>query len=1182
MSRALLLDILRTIRHTKSRFISIIIIVALGAGFFVGIKSTGPSMSATANDYFESNNLMDIRVQSTLGLTDFDVESIRNIDGISGVMAEKFVDALVLVNGEPEIDIDGSQISTRAYGINLKMLQEYYYGVDNKNFINRPTLIEGTYPTKNNQCLVDASALSTPESYKIGNYIRLEADSNTDLSGVSVKEFEIVGIIESPFYLSFERGNSLVGSGKIGTFIYIPESVFTNDYYSEIYVTVDGADNLDPSSEEYTNLIESVSSKIEDVSSACVSKRAADLKDSLPSQITDAQREYYTNKTKLEDALKKAEEQIAMYQKYVDDPEGAYNEAVGQAASALGMAENEFNGSQSEYYAAIETYNKNLEEYKAARVAQQEQYAKLEEAENQYNSAQTALNSAQTSVNSAKQLVSSTESVISSANSILTSLEAYQNGQMDDSQLSQALSSLQAINPELYASISSLSAVSMATEAIGLINPYLEQQKGQLATYESQLENSQAQLDDYSAKFQQAAIILNAAKTAYTNADAQLDAAYDQLNNFYNELEGTKSQLSAAQIELMLNQNAVSSDLDSLKMLIGNAQTYLDKAKDEYNSAKKSAEIQLSQAEKSIEKAIEMYNNLDSAKWNIYDREATPGYTSYQSAVNNVDALANIFPLIFFLVAALVSLTTMSRMIEEERTQMGTMKALGYANGTVMAKYIIYALFASLIGSVIGIIIGIYALPYAINKAYSIMFTLPALEYTFPVKYILVGMFVSIATTLAATVFAAVKELKVDPAALMRPKAPKPGKRVLLEYIGFIWKRMSFTSKVTVRNLFRRKARFIMTVIGIGGCTALILASSGLYTSVNGLMAKQYDDGGIANYDVQIAFSKGQTDDSEIMQILKDDSRITSIMLSSMQSVTGGSDDSKKTEDVYMFVPKDSVKLSSYISLQNRLTGQTVTLDNTGAIITEKFADDTNTKIGDKIWIETGDGEKVYIPVANITENYTFNYVYLSEDLYQYLFQEPVDYCYAIGTVDKSILDDSQSKNNSSTKKASLATELMSYSSINAVAYVSDTIDTLEEVIGVLSTIIVIFLLAAGLLAFIVLYNLSNINVSERQRELATIKVLGFQDKEVSAYVYRENVILTLIGIAFGLVSGIFLHKLLLVYCSVDTVMFVQDLSWISYVVAAVLTGVFAIIVNAIMHKKIKSINMVESLKAIE
>ncbi|MBQ8209678.1 MAG: FtsX-like permease family protein [Clostridia bacterium] len=1182
MSSALLLDILRTIRRSLNRFISIILITALGAGIFVGMKATSPSMQSTVNEYFESNNLMDIRVQSTIGLSLSDVDTIRGIDGVEGVMGAKFADALVLVNGKPEIDIDGTQISTRAYSINLTQLQEYYYGVDNNNFINRPSLLEGTYPTKSNQCLVDASALSTPESYKIGNTITLEADSNADLSGLAVTEFEIVGIISSPYYLSFERGNSLVGSGKIGTYIYIPEAAFTSDYYSEIYVTVKGADEYSTDSEEYKQCVSAVSDKISAASASAVTKRADELRNTLPTQILNAQQQYNTAYETINTNLKSAEEQIAIYQHYVDDPEGAYNEAVSKAAEALGVAENEFNGSTSEYYAAVEQYNTMLEEYKAARKAQEDMYDQLTEAQNQYNQAESMLTSAQTAKNTANQLVTSTKSVVESANSILTSLEAYQNGQMDSSELAAVLSTLQSINPDLYASISSLSAVSMATEAIALINPYLEQQKSQLAVYEEQLEDAQTTLDGYYTQCQQAALILASAKESYNNADEKLDAAYEELNAIYNQIEGSQSQLTSAQIELMINQNAVSSDLDTLKTVIAGASTYLEKAKEQYNSLKATAEKELTIAENKIKNAKETYLKLDSAKWNVYDRNDTPGYSSYVDAIDSVSVLSNIFPLIFIIVAALVCLTTMSRMVEEERTQIGAFKALGYSNNSIIAKYIIYALFASIIGSALGTLIGIYSLPYAISQAYSIMFTIPIFNYEFPVSYILAGVLISVITTILAATVAAVKELRVNSAALMRPKAPKPGKRVLLERIGFIWKRISFTGKVTIRNLFRKKTRLIMTVLGIGGCTALILASCGLYTSINGLMKAQYDNGGIADYDIQIVFSGNQTEDSEIMKTLNSDSRITSLMLASIQSVTGGSERTDNTEDIYLFVPKDSAKLSEYINLQNRVSGEKLTLDSTGAIITEQFAKNTDTDIGDRVWIETADGEKIDIPVAGITENYTFSYIYLSEDLYQYLFQKTVNYNYAVGNVADAILQDTQTTDNTATKKSLLATDLMSYSQINAVAYVTDTIDTLNEVINVLSIIILIFIVAAGMLAFIVLYNLSNINISERQRELATIKVLGFHDKEVSSYIYRENIILTVFGILFGLVFGIFVHKLLITYCAVDTVMYVQTLDWYNYVIAVLITALFAIIVNLIMHRKMTAIDMVTSLKAIE
>ena len=521
----------------------------------------------------------------------------------------------------------------------------------------------------------------------------------------------------------------------------------------------------------------------------------------------------------------------------------------------------------------------------------------------------------------------------------------------------------------------------------------------------------------------------------------------------------------------------------------------------------------------------------------------------------------------------------MTRMVEEERTQMGTLKAIGYSSRTIASKYLIYSIFASILGVAIGIVTGIYLLPFAIFKAYSIMFSMPPIVFTFPVVYLIIGTVISLATTIIASAVASYRELKVNPALLMRPKAPKPGKRVLLERIRFIWKRLSFTSKVTIRNLFRKKSRLIMTVLGIGGCTALILGSVGLYFSVNNIMKEQYDVGGIANYDLQIVFDEEQKDDSVLVETLRNDMRIKDMMLTSMISLSGGSERVEKTEDVYLFVPKNSSELNKYINLQNRKTNESITLDDTGAVISEKFANDTDTVIGDKIWVETADSERIEIPVANITENYTFSYVYLSENLYQYLFQESVDYSYAICNLDDIVFEEGA---NGLSKEAQFTAELMNYSDINAVAFISDTIDSLNEVINVLSFVILIFVISAGILAYIVLYNLTNINISERHRELATIKVLGFHDKEVSEYIYRENVILTLIGIILGLGAGVIIHKLLIVFCSVDAVMFVQTLTWYSYLIATGLTAVFALIVNAIMHKKMKKIDMVTSLKAIE
>ncbi len=1182
MTQGLLADMFRTISKTKARFISIIIIIALGAGLFAGIKAAGPSMSFTAEEYFKDNNLMDIRIQSPIGLTDDDVAAVKNIKNVKGAMGCKFVDALVLVNGNPEIDADGAQISARAYSVDLNRLQRYYYGEDDPNFINRPTLLEGSYPTAANQCLVDKSELSTPDSYQIGNVITLEEDAKSDLSGLKVKEFQIVGIIESPYYISYERGNCLVGNGKIGTYIYIPESAFSTDYYSEIYIKTDDG-NLDPYGDEYFNSVDSVIKSVNAVGDVEVSLRAEELGKTLPAQISSAENNYNSAKRQLDAGLKEAEQQIALYQKYADDPEGSYNEAVNKAAEALGIAESEYNGSFGTYQQAIENYNAKLKAYNDAKAKQTEQSKKLAEAQQEYNEATNALSSAQSSVDTAQQLVNSTKSVVDTTSNILTSLEAWQNGQMDDSQLQQVLLTLQTINPSLYQSIASLSAVSMATQAISLINPYLTQQKEQLAAYQEDLTTLNGKLAEYKTQFQAAAVLLDQMTKASDAAEQQLNAAYNELNNFYNQIEGSSGTLTQAQIELMLSKNSVNNDLSVLKTTIASAPAYLERAKQEYNSAKATAEFKLSDAEKKLDKAKELLEKTRTAKWTVYDRSATPGYQSYESAVNNVNVLANIFPTVFFIVAALVCFTTMSRMVEEERTQMGTLKALGYGNASIASKYLIYSALASIIGSTIGIVISIYVLPFAIAKAYSIMFTLPSLKFSFPARYIIFAAVISLLTTLIATVSACVREFKEKPAILMRPKAPKPGKRVFLEKIKFIWKRINFTGKVTTRNLFRKKSRFIMTVLGVAGCTALILASSGLYSSINNIMKMQYGENGISKYDMQIVFANAQNDNSVMMNILRKDSRIKDVMLSSAQSVTGGSDKSKKTEDVYLFVPKSNEKFASFIKLRNRTTGQSLKLDDTGAMVTEKFADDMNVKVGDKVWVEMTDGRRINIPVASITENYAFSYIYLTENLYQYLLQSPVTYNYAIGTVEDAVLDAaSAGSSGAQAGKTKLSTDLMAYESVNAVSFVSDAMDALDRVVSVLSVIIVIFIAAAGLLAFIVLYNLGNINISERQRELATLRVLGFHNKEVASYVYRENVVLSIFGILTGILLGIGVHKLLLIYCAVDAVMFVQTLPWYCFLMAAGLTALFSVIVNAVLNKKMKNVNMVESLKAIE
>ena len=1153
-------------------------IVALGTGFFVGFKSAGPSMSKTAEEYFKSNNLMDIRIQSPIGLTDDDINSIKKIQGVNGVMGQKFVDALILVNGQPEIDIDGSQISTRAYGINLAKLQEYYYGVHDENFINRPTLIEGTYPTKNNQCLVDESALSTPDSFKIGNIISFEADRKTDLSGVSVTEFEIVGIIRSPYYLSFERGNSLVGSGKIGTYIYIPDSVFSNDYYSEIYVSLNDSDNYDPFSEEYSDYVDSFTPLIESVSTANITKRADELKKSLPKQIADAEKEYNSSKKLIDDGLKTAESQVKLFQKYVDDPEGSYNDAVNQAANALGIAEQEFNGNSQQYNQAIQTYNQNLQAYKAATAEQKEKYSKWLDANQKYNAAANMLTTAQNTVNSTKQLISSTNTVITSTSDVLTSLEDYQNGKLNDDQLSQILGSIQAINPDLYASVTSLSAVSMATEAIALINPYLTQQKEQLAVYEEQLAQKQKELEEYNKTFETAAVYLATAKAAFEEADAKLNAAYAELEAFHSQLQGSQSDLSMAQIELMISQNAVSNDLDMLKATITNAKEYLDKAIEEYNNLKKISDTTLVSSFNKIENSKKLYSKLDSAKWNIYNRTNTPGFGSYEGAVNTVSALSNIFPVVFFLVAALVCLTTMTRMVEEERIMLGTFTALGFTRVEIMAKYLIYAFLASAIGGVFGSVVGFVIFPTAVAFAADILFDVPEIILTYRWPYAITGIFCSIGVTVLATYYTCHKSLNVLPASLMRSKAPVSGKRVLLEKVPAIWTRLSFIWKVTMRNVFRNMKRFVMATMGVAGCTALLVAAFGLNDSINATLDKQFiADDRVWSYDMQIVL--GGSYDTTLgtcapFETVKSKAQIKSAMLEHMKVYDATADGKDTRLETYVVVAAEPGEVSNYINLADAKTGKQQYLTDSGAVITQKLAKELDIDVGESIKIEVSEENSVYVPVAAIVENYTFHYIYMSPVVYKYVFGANPAYNYIVANLALENMEAAQ--------KNAFAEELMDVYDISAIAYTSQIQDSLQNILDSISLVVVIMIVCAGLLAFIVLYNLSIINITERLKEIATIKVLGFDDMEVSAYIFRENILLTVIGIVEGIISGVIVHRIVLMMADVDIITYGYNIDFSSFIYSVILAFGFSMFVNVVLHGKLKKVEMVESLKSIE
>ena len=539
--------------------------------------------------------------------------------------------------------------------------------------------------------------------------------------------------------------------------------------------------------------------------------------------------------------------------------------------------------------------------------------------------------------------------------------------------------------------------------------------------------------------------------------------------------------------------------------------------------------------------------------------------------------LAYIFPTFFFIVSTLVCLTTMTRLVEEQRTQLGTMKALGYEEKTIISKYLIYAVSASTLGSVIGISAGFSALPHAIFTAWGIMYEIPELTVRLLPGYIILGIIISIGLTTLAAYLSCSKELKTPASILMRPKPPKDGKRVYLERFTCIWSRLNFTSKVTVRNLFRNKKRFAVTVIGIAGCTALMLSAFGLQNAIGTVITNQYGEDGVAQYDLQVVLkenAEGYTPNSDTVKSVTSINGIETSMLGFLKVCEGYSDRSDKVMEVDVLVPQAPGMLKEFINMKDG--NKDVPFTDDGAVITKKFADKTKTKIGDTVklsWTEGSKKVEYEVNVVGISDNYTFQYVYVTPGTYYRMTNTVPNYNYLFCSITDGMTVE---------QKAALESQIGDIKGVNGTVYTTVVIDNFNNIINVLSLVTLILIIAAITLAFVVLYNLNNININERIKELATLKVLGFYDDEVSSYIYRENVILTFFGIVIGLFAGIFLNFAVVGVVDIDTVTFSTTLKWWSFALAALCTVVFAIIVNLMMHRKLKKISMVESLKSVE
>ena len=699
--------------------------------------------------------------------------------------------------------------------------------------------------------------------------------------------------------------------------------------------------------------------------------------------------------------------------------------------------------------------------------------------------------------------------------------------------------------------------------------PYYDAVVEQLAPQKAQLDAAQGQIDEGYLQLAQGKAQLDGAKSELDAARAELDEVLDQLNKAKAAIDSGWAEYRDGLAELdRAEQDGWNELADALDELNQGEEDYAQGLAD-YEEGKAEADEKIADAQAKLDDARAQVEDIEECEWYVLGRNTNTGFVSYSQDAERVGNLANIFPIIFFLVAALACLTTMTRMVEDQRTQIGALKAMGFSRLAISKKYIGYAFSASLLGGLIGLAFGCTTIPMVVANAFRIMYHIPGLDFKRQPVLCVVAVAAAVLCTTGAALWACQSTLADTPANLLRPKAPKAGRRVFLERIKPIWSHLSFTWKVTMRNLFRYQKRFWMTVIGIGGCTALIVTGFGLHDSIFAILDKQFDE--VSVYDATVGLDSHITEEerAQVADYLDNDENVDRWLACRQLTVDASAGD--LTHSAYIFAVEDQEAFRKLIDLRERKSGEHLEIQPDGVVITEKLSELLDLKVGDTITIE-GD-RRVEATVTAIAENYVYHYVYMTESFYEELFRERAEenvilLAYADGV-------DADGQNDTSVA-------LMKLDGVSSYSYIGTIRDTFTDSMSAIDYAVIIIIVAAAALAFVVLYNLTNINITERMRELATLKVLGFYDRETSAYIYRENVFLTMFGILLGLVMGRFLHSWLVLTVEVDIVMFGRTAPAYAYLLAAGLTVLFSVIVNIAAHFRLKKVDMVESLKTVE
>lgn len=1201
-------DFIIEIKKTMGRFVSIFFIVALGVAFYSGIRASEPSMRFTADQYFDDSKLMDLKVMGTMGLTKADIKAIGKVSGIEAVEGGYSKDVLCPVGDNEKV-------------VHMLSMQ--------KNF-DQVSVVKGRLPEKAGECLVDEDFLSYTD-LKVGDTVTFHSGDGEALTDSLVTDtYKIVGIGNSPLYISFGRGSSTIGTGEISGFVVVDKASFDMDVYTEAYVKVSGAEEKTAFTDEYNNLSDAAKEAVSAIEEERCAVRKQEIVDEANEKLADSEKTVNEKSQELEDAKKelesgksKAAEELEKAKQQITDGEAELADAkqrIADGETQLADAKAQLNDKQAQLDLAEAQY-----EYGKAQLDQKEQ--ELADAEqvylSNYSKYMPIITAGKEQIPAGKSQIADGKKRLDEELAPLNQLKDELAGIEDeisqcDSEIAGLKTQLDGMDSEVYQKYVNIPKENRNKEEQAYVEKWenlntklagMQERKTQLentkqeklnqagfateADLEAQITSLTKQKADLDAKEKallQQEQTLAAQEEELLSAGRQITDGKSQIAAARSQLDSTKSQITDGKAQILSAWALLNEKEDTLnasKAQLASGEQELADGRSEYEQAAKEAEEQitdgqakitdgekqLTDAKQQIADAKAEIKKIENPKWYVQTREdALTEYQGYGDNADRMRSIGKVFPVLFFLVAALISLTTMTRMVEEQRVQIGTMKALGYGKAAIAGKYIGYALIATLGGSIFGVLAGEKILPFIIIYAYMILYKhLPAILVPYHMSYALQASGIAVACTLIATIASCYKELAAEPAELMRPAAPKQGKRILLERIGIIWKHLNFTWKSTVRNLIRYKKRFFMTIFGIGGCMALMVVGFGLKDCIYEIVSLQYEK--VQFYDAATYMSDDISEENrqQLHDYLDQNADIKETIEARMQKTDVKSASGKKT--LYLMVPSDNEKIEDFLSFHSRTNKDEVySLKKDEVILTEKMASLLNVKVGDELTIEDEDRGDQTVTVGAICENYMSHYLYLSPEKYEELYGVPAEYNTIIYSV-KDGKDDQIEK---------IGTKLLSMDGVLNVSYTSSIEGRLDDMLRSLNLVIVVLIVSAGMLAFVVLYNLNNINITERQRELATLKVLGFYDGEVASYVYRENILLTIIGSVVGMVLGNLLHRYIILTVEVEEAMFGRQIHWQSYLYSFLFTVAFSLFVNWVMFYKLKKIDMVESLKSVE